>query len=57
MGENNNSRNNWQRTNLKNIQAAYAAQYQKKTKKPIKNGPKNKTDISPKKTYRWLTKS
>ena len=51
MGENNNSRNNWQRTNLKNIQAAYAAQYQKKTKKPIKNGPKNKTDISPKKTY------
>ena len=21
-----------------------------------KNGPKNKTDISPKKTYRWLTK-
>ena len=22
---------------------------------PIKNGPKNSIDISPKKTYRWLT--
>ena len=27
----------------------------KKTNDPIKNGPKNSTDISPKKTYRWLT--
>ena len=36
MGENNNSRNNWQRTNLKNIQAAYAAQYQK-NKQPNQN--------------------
>ena len=27
----------------------------RKINEPIKNGPKNKTDISPKKTYRWLT--
>ena len=27
----------------------------RKTNDPIKNGPKNLTDISPKKTYRWLT--
>ena len=27
----------------------------RKIKDPIKYGPKNKTDISPKKTYRWLT--
>ena len=27
----------------------------KKINDPIKNGPKNSTDISPKKTYRWLT--
>ena len=29
MGENNSKRNNWQRINLKNIQAAPAAQFQK----------------------------
>ena len=29
MGENNSKWNNWQRTNLWNIQAAHAAQYQK----------------------------
>ena len=27
----------------------------RKRNDPIKNGPKNQTDISPKKTYRWLT--
>ena len=27
----------------------------RKINDPIKNGPKNSTDISPKKTYRWLT--
>ena len=27
----------------------------RKIKEPSKNGPKNWTDISPKKTYRWLT--
>ena len=34
MGENNSKQSNWQRINLKNIQAAHAAQYQKN--KPIK---------------------
>ena len=29
MGENNSKWSNWQRINLKNIQAAHAAQYQK----------------------------
>ena len=27
----------------------------RKINDPIKNGPKNETDISPKKIYRWLT--
>ena len=27
----------------------------RKINDPIKNGPKNSIDISPKKTYRWLT--
>ena len=27
----------------------------RKISDPIKNWPKNQTDISPKKTYRWLT--
>ena len=27
----------------------------RKTNNPIKSGEKNETDISPKKTYRWLT--
>ena len=30
MGENNNKQSNWQRNNLKNIQAAPSAQFQKK---------------------------
>ena len=29
MGENNSKQNNWQRINLKNIQADYTTQYQK----------------------------
>ena len=46
MGENNSKWSNWQRINLKNIQAAPAAEFQKtkrtnKKKDPIKNGPKN----------------
>ena len=53
VGENNSKWSNWKRINLKNIQAAHAVQYHK-------NGPPNqktgqRTDISPKKTYRWLT--
>ena len=55
MGENNSKWSNWQRINLKNIQATPAAQFQKNKWPNQKNGPKNKTDISPKKTYRWLT--
>ena len=35
MGENNSKRSNWQRINLKNIQAAHATQYQK-NKQPKK---------------------
>ena len=36
MGENNSKWDNWQRINFQNIQAVYAAQYQKKTSNPIK---------------------
>ena len=32
VGNNNSKRSNWQRINLKNIQTAHAAQYQKQTK-------------------------
>ena len=40
MGENNSKWSNWQTTNLKNIQATSAAQFQK-NKRPNKNGQKN----------------
>ena len=55
MGENNSKWNNWQRINFQNIQAAYTSQYQKKQTTPSKSEEKTKTDISPKRTYRWLT--
>ena len=41
MGENNSKQSNWQRINLKNIQAAHAAQFQKNKRSNQKNGPKN----------------
>ena len=41
MGENNSKQSNWQRINLKNIEAAHAAQYQKNKWPNQKNGPKN----------------
>ena len=41
MGENNSKWSNWQTTNLKNIQATPAAQFQKKKRPPQKNGTKN----------------
>ena len=41
MGENNSKWSNWQRINLKNKQAAHAAQYQKNKQPNKKNGPKN----------------
>ena len=41
MGENNSKWSNWQRINLKNIQEAHAAQYQKNKWPNQKNGPKN----------------
>ena len=41
MGENNSKQSNWQRINLKNIQAAHAAQYQKNDCQP------NQTDCQP----------
>ena len=55
MRENKSKRSNGQRINLKNIQATPAAQFQKNKQPNQKNRPKNETDISPKKTYRWLT--
>ena len=51
MGENNCKCNNLQKINLQNIQAAYAAVYQKNN--PIKKWAED-LNISPKKTYRWL---
>ena len=42
------------RINLKNIQAAPAAQY-KKNKRPNQKMGQRTRDISPKKTYGWLT--
>ena len=41
MGGNNSKRSNWQRINLKNIQATPAAQFQKNKWPNQKNGPKN----------------
>ena len=51
MGENNSKWSNWQRINLKNIQAAPEAQFQKN------KWPNQKMDqrTKQKKTYRWLT--
>ena len=40
MGENNGKQSNWQRVNLQNIEAAHAAQYQKKQTTQSKNGQK-----------------
>ena len=42
-------------TDLKNIQAAHAAQYQKNKQPNQKMGQKTKQTFSPKKTYKWLT--
>ena len=53
MGENNSKWRNWWRINLKNIQATPASQFQKNKGPNKKNGPRNSTDRSPKKT--WLT--
>ena len=53
MGENNSKWSNWQIINLKNIQAAHAAQYQK-NKWPNQKKKQAKELISPKNTYRWL---
>ena len=54
MGENNSKQSNWQRTSLKNIQATPATQFQKHKPPNQKMGQRTK-QISPKKTYRWLT--
>ena len=42
MGENNSKLNNWQRINLKNIQAAPAAQFQKNKRTNQKMGQRTK---------------
>ena len=55
MGENNSKQSNRQRINLKNIQATPPAQLQKNKWPNQKMGQRTKPDISPKKTYRWLT--
>ena len=51
MEENSFKWSNWRRSNLQNIQAAHAAQYQKTSQ--WKNG--QWTNIAPKKTFRWPT--
>ena len=40
MGEKNSKRSNWQRINLKDIEAAPTAQFQKNKRPNQKNGPK-----------------
>ena len=55
MGENICKWCDWQGISLKNLQTAYAAQYQK-NKQPNQNMGRRHLpmfDISPKKTYRW----
>ena len=42
MGENNSKWNNWQTTNLKNIQATYATQFQKNKQRNQKMGQRTK---------------
>ena len=42
MGENNSKWSNWQTTNLKNIQATYAAQFQKNKRPNQKMGQRTK---------------
>ena len=50
MGENNHKWNKWQRINFKNIQLNA-----RKKKKKTQSKSAKKTDISAKKTFRWLT--
>ena len=54
LRENNSKWNNWQRINFQNTQAAPTTQCQK-NKQPNQKVGETQTDISPKKTYRWLT--
>ena len=54
MGENNSKWNNWQRINLKNTQAAHAAQYRENKQPNQKVGRKPKHTFFSQKTYRWL---
>ena len=53
MGENGGKRSNWQRINLKNIQATPAAQFQK-NKWPNQKWAKELNKDSPRRTHRWL---
>ena len=57
MGENNSKWNKGQRINFQNILSTHTTQYQKKQTTQLKSGKKTKADISPKKAYRWLTKT
>ena len=57
MGEHNSKQSNWQRINLKNIQADPAAQFQKNKWPNQKMGQRTKQTFPQKKTYRWLTKA
>ena len=52
MGESKSKQSNGQRINLKNIQAAPAAEFQKNKRPNQKVGQRTKQDISPKKTYK-----
>ena len=54
MEENNSKWNIWQKINLQNIQATHYNSIPEKQKTYSKSGEKTWTDISPKKTCRWL---
>ena len=54
MGENNSKQNNGQRINLKNIQVAHAAQFQKNKQPNQKMGQRTKQTFLERR-HRWLT--
>ena len=55
MEENNRKLSNWQRINLKNIQAAHAAKYQKNKWPNQKMGQRTKQTFLQRRHNRWLT--
>ena len=53
MGENNSKQSNWQRINLKNIQATPAAQFQKNKQPNQKMGQRTKQTFLHLITFKW----